>query len=218
MLNFLYNTEPGAEYVDEDKTGCRLNYHNQESNLTKYYSQSGCTFECELRKATQFCGCVPWDYPHLIQETFHKVCDFLGKLCFENKMKMTYKECRENCPLECYSHRSDMICVSECLLKITNILKNYLHIRYAYTMDTNPIDARAICSKEKQNFRGLEMNKPDVWMNQLSGEFGLPMTFIRKFQNLTGDTDETEEKVCERYINPGMAILNFRLADSTPIS
>ena len=116
--------DPGAEYVDEDKRGCRLNYHNQESNLTKYYSQSGCTFECELKKATQFCGCVAWDYPHLIQETFHKVCDFLGKLCFENKMKMTYKECRENCPLECYSHRSDMICVSECLSKITNIPKN----------------------------------------------------------------------------------------------
>ena len=101
----LHCMEPMAEGVSEEKRDCRLNWKNGGHNLTKYYSQSGCTFECGLREATKYCGCVAWDYPQLGSENVHRVCDYFGKLCFEDTMSKTHKKCQNICLQECYSHR-----------------------------------------------------------------------------------------------------------------
>ena len=31
--------------------------------MFKIYSEEGCLFECRLRSAFNFSGCIPWDYP-----------------------------------------------------------------------------------------------------------------------------------------------------------
>ena len=43
------------------------------------------------------------------------------------------------------------------------------------------------------------------------------MTFIRRFQQVTSNNkvDIGEDKICERYVRAGMAVVKFQLADST---
>ena len=103
----VHVTENVGQDVSDKKRNCRYN-HDLGLNLTNHYSQSGCKFECQLSEANKFCGCVPWDYPHISQEKFEKVCDYFGKVCFEQIMtnfSNTDIKCSEVCPPECFSHR-----------------------------------------------------------------------------------------------------------------
>ena len=101
--------DDNAVGVSEEKRHCRFNYEATGLKLTNIYSQSGCIFECQLEEATDFCGCVPWDYPHLQEHGLQRICDFWGKSCFEKVMAnftVASAKCGEDiCPPECISHR-----------------------------------------------------------------------------------------------------------------
>ena len=101
-----------------------------------------------------------------------------------------------------------------CLFLPVNLLScQPLLFRYSYTLNTDPIDAKALCSKGiKGLFNGDKLD--NSWAKELGGDFGLPMYIIKNFQNIMDKVNISKEKVCERYINSGMAIVKFQMPDS----
>ena len=44
---------------------CKFPDENEDMEILNEYSQNGCFFECQLKRAREACGgCTPWDYPH----------------------------------------------------------------------------------------------------------------------------------------------------------
>ena len=105
----VHMADENTARIGERKRNCRFNFEASKLKLTKIYSQSGCIFECQLEEASEFCGCVPWDYPHLRENGFSRICDFWGKNCFDKIMAnftAAATKCTEEiCPPECISHR-----------------------------------------------------------------------------------------------------------------
>jgi hypothetical protein len=57
-----------------------------ESVLFKNYSQQSCLFECQLKKSAEYCGCIPWNYPHF--GPIETICDGQQSFCFQNEMNI----------------------------------------------------------------------------------------------------------------------------------
>ena len=51
--------------VDLSQRKCKFSFENDDLELFKVYTQSGCKFECMLKSAHKHCNCTPWEYPHL---------------------------------------------------------------------------------------------------------------------------------------------------------
>ena len=67
-----------ATVVDKDgkqltelQRNCRLNEKAELMNIFNVYTKVGCLFECNLRHATEKCGCVPWNYPFDSKESIN---------------------------------------------------------------------------------------------------------------------------------------------------
>ena len=81
-------------------------------------------------------------------------------------------------------------------------------------MASTLLDPKAICKESSK-----AKNFAKYWHKDFTNEMGLPMTFIRRFQQVTSNNkvDIGEDKICERYVSAGMAVVKFQLADSTVI-
>jgi hypothetical protein len=67
---------------------CRFANENANSaSIFKYYSYRSCLFECHVQHAADSCGCTPWNYPHLGNETSNEICDGMLSYCFKQKMR-----------------------------------------------------------------------------------------------------------------------------------
>ena len=42
---------------------CNLPFENENSTLTKSYSQTRCEFECAIANISRQCECIPWNFP-----------------------------------------------------------------------------------------------------------------------------------------------------------
>ena len=55
--------------------------------------------KCQIKAASTFCGCTPWNYPHIGKS---RVCDTYGHKCFEKVFTNTKKmKTKCDCPLDC---------------------------------------------------------------------------------------------------------------------
>ena len=149
--------------------GCSLPTENFNSSLTKFYSTSGCVFECTIRHAYQKYNCTPWNMPNLFGKSA-KICDWIFASRFENEMKtLAPAEC--NCPSEC-SGTSFSIFQSRMPLEVSKLdcadlerkaypdyafctlckatIKNYrIRFTYDYLVDNaiDPNNVTAFCQK-----------------------------------------------------------------------
>ena len=78
-------------------------------------------------------------------------------------------------------------------------------------METKNLDIKAICSSQVLKYD--TENGKDEWKNEFASNFGLPLNIIRRFQKISGQVDVSEEKICERYMEAGMSVVKFQLAD-----
>ena len=78
-----------ASKLSEERRSCRFRHDIEGLKLFKQYSQAACQFECQIQMATEKCGCVPWDYPHLNTSGLSEVCEGWGRYCFEGVLKDT---------------------------------------------------------------------------------------------------------------------------------
>ena len=83
--------------------------------------------------------------------------------------------------------------------------------RYSYSVETKSLDIKAICSSKVLKYD--TENGKDQWKNEFVSNFGLPLNIIRRFQKISGQVDVSEEKICERYMEAGIAVVKFQLAD-----
>ena len=67
----------------------------------KYYTKTGCEFECAVKNAIQLCQCLPWFYPNNFTDV--PICEMFGFACFDKVMylKKYYKMCPDICFEDC---------------------------------------------------------------------------------------------------------------------
>lgn len=67
--------------------------------LLKFYSQSGCQYECTIEASSKDCGCTAWNFP---QDPL-QVCDNERINCFFNEIKNVSKslKCLKECLPDC---------------------------------------------------------------------------------------------------------------------
>ena len=91
------------------------------------YSHSGCLFECLWGQAKDSCGCIPWKYPQLEDET--QICDFVGNLCFKTILEEGARILSCNCLADCHKISYEFYIVKEPLkpeLECIGFLLEYL--------------------------------------------------------------------------------------------
>ncbi len=81
---------------------CRFSNEAENMEVLLQYTQAGCEFECLLRNARHFCGCVPWNYPHP-PGNVSLICDYLGNTCFDMVRTLS-------CEICLYSRNSNCFC------------------------------------------------------------------------------------------------------------
>ena len=66
--------------------------------------RANCIAECYTEKALAYCGCVPWDYNPIEQQTQPgpRICDFYGHSCFNSFLeKGLASTCKKMCVTSC---------------------------------------------------------------------------------------------------------------------
>ena len=95
-----------------------------------------------------------------------------------------------------------------------NIPKIYLtkYFRYSYSVATTLLDPVSIC-KDGSNAKDFAK----LWKAEFNADLGLPLNFIKRFQQIASKNkvDIGQEKICERYVSAGVAVVKFQLQDST---
>ena len=49
-------------------------YFKKENSALKYYRKEGCLYECRIKFASQLAGCIPWDYPTIMDMNDTEIC------------------------------------------------------------------------------------------------------------------------------------------------
>ena len=75
---------PKARAIDEDgmslmesQRECRLDNDIENLKIFNVYTRAACMLECKIEHAKNWCGCVPWNYPH-------QVCIKISLKCFSS--------------------------------------------------------------------------------------------------------------------------------------
>ena len=167
-------TSPNAKSLSVDKRQCLFRDEMKSGSIFNDYTQVNCQFECLLKSSYEKCHCVPWDFPKL-NETW-KICDLFGRECFKTLMKNTTESSKCNCPLDCAT------------------------TRYAYSIDTTPLNPALICSNK------------NVEKFLASGITGDPPKFIRHYEKILYGKDTKPELICIQRIS-NMAVAKFQIVD-----
>ena len=77
------------------KRKCKFSHEVEGMDSFNVYSQTACEFDCQIKKAFEFCQCYPWFIPPKAGKTRHVLCDVDGNLCFDSVM--SNKEVIEEC-------------------------------------------------------------------------------------------------------------------------
>ncbi len=118
VRNEAYDLEPGMIYdmyvtpsvtvtndrglmLDPTQRHCLAHHESEPLNIFKSYSQSTCFFECQLKMASQFCNCTPWNYPRSSGDVL--CIGEVAKYCFEKQMEITISPAICDCPNNCNS-------------------------------------------------------------------------------------------------------------------
>ena len=90
--------------IDVDRRECRFPEENKSLKVFKSYSRQACLLECRTEKATNLCGCTPWNYPYV---STNKTCTNVATTeCFEvvfNNIEDNECDCLMECNLVKYS-------------------------------------------------------------------------------------------------------------------
>ena len=82
------SVENGVKKLTPTRRNCNLPHEADSLNIFRWYTQSSCLFECQLKRAYRACGCIGWDYPHFSSNlrtcygNVHRSSDG-GHRCFE---------------------------------------------------------------------------------------------------------------------------------------
>jgi hypothetical protein len=90
---------------------CKFSDETEDSALFSVYSHSGCLFECLWRQAREICGCIPWKYPQLRDESH--ICDFVGNTCFKEIIEDNTRLLNCSCLVDCSKISYDFYIVKE---------------------------------------------------------------------------------------------------------
>ena len=90
---------------------CKFSDEADDSALFSIYSYSGCLFECLWRQAKEGCGCIPWKYPQLENESM--ICDYVGNECFKKILDEGSRILNCTCLVDCSKISYDFYIVKE---------------------------------------------------------------------------------------------------------
>ncbi|TRY61063.1 hypothetical protein TCAL_12244 [Tigriopus californicus] len=93
----VHTAEESLRSMPLEKRKCQFQDESSGSVLFKSYSQTNCQLECRLKLAVEQCGCLPWNYPHMVLDgQLTKLCDYRGNFCVEQILQQptTLQDCR----------------------------------------------------------------------------------------------------------------------------
>ena len=65
--------------------------------MFKYYREEGCFYECRIKYASQRAGCIPWDYPTILNMSDTKICTgALDRQKMENGLLEVFEKHMQN--------------------------------------------------------------------------------------------------------------------------
>ena len=105
--------KPGHEYVIEispmgqmstlgfhglrlDQRNCRLSHEVEEDSIFQIYTKRNCEHECRIKKASENCKCIPWDF--IFKVKGYKECDLFGRTCFFHAIESMTHDSGNLCP------------------------------------------------------------------------------------------------------------------------
>ncbi len=99
VIPTLTVTDKAGLTLSETQRNCRPKMEEGHLKIFKGYSKSSCLIECKLKKATELCNCIPWDYPRWPGVT---LCKFrTAKDCFNGAMNLQVDPTQCTCPNDC---------------------------------------------------------------------------------------------------------------------
>ena len=102
----VLHTTDTAEKMPYKKRQCRASSEADIAGLKlfKKYSRDACILECSLRESTRRCGCTPWNFPFILEDSQRpNLCDVFGNYCFIQAMKKIIIQPPCDCPHDCKS-------------------------------------------------------------------------------------------------------------------
>ena len=105
-----------ADSLFPEERYCRFAEESEKSVMFERYDKTNCIFECQMKKAYDKCGCVPWNYPPFQKpnkdgsDSLTPVCDTFGNACFDKFLteqvgkSIAHCECLPNCNGISYSY------------------------------------------------------------------------------------------------------------------
>ena len=106
----LDSTEEVRSLLKRERN-CKFSDETDDSALFNINSHSGCLFECLWRQAKDECGCIPWKYPQLENESM--ICDYNGNDCFKKILEEGTRVLNCTCLVDCSKISYDYYIVKE---------------------------------------------------------------------------------------------------------
>ena len=95
----LMAIDKAVKQLDIKFRDCMLKNDPHDLVLFRNYSYSSCIFECKMRRAVDICGCIPWDYPQLVENG--TICHVHARHRFQEIMTKEVTPSLCNCLPDC---------------------------------------------------------------------------------------------------------------------
>ena len=87
-----------------------------------------------------------------------------------------------------------------------------INFRYAYSVSSTVLDRKSLCQSNSNDMEPFYAN----WYYDFSDTVkALPPPFMRRYKQITLGTDIGRDKICDRNLKTGIAVVKFQLATQT---
>ena len=162
---------------------CRFYDEIEGLELFKTYSKPACEFEFRLKKAKDFCQCVPWYIPSQ-SKLRYTICDFYGNYCF-NQIMNGYQKSINECLPSCHQ------------------------IKFTSSEIREKIDSATVCSKS--SFEGAERNLAKKIYDNNGYDLFFKIEKLREWiekgnkLNESMDSEQMEKEFCKELMENDIA-------------
>ena len=110
--------------------------------MFKYYRKEGCLYECRIKYASQMAGCIPWDYPTIMNMNDTTICTMNGygegplkvfEMHMQNDSVLDACHCEPNCEEVAY-HTEVKLFIESHILVFSFVHHKLNHCRWGLTI------------------------------------------------------------------------------------
>ncbi len=152
---YIITVDKTVDQLDFNDKGCMSAEDEHNLTLFRRYNYANCIFECQLKRVTSKCSCIPWNFPRWSDD--YPVCHTGGSRCFLFEMRSGIL------PSKCS-------CMNDCTI-----------VTHSYSVESRTIDYNTICGATPlvgrsvwSYFEGTQRNDFDILLEISGPESALP--------------------------------------------